>query len=92
MVHIEASNLGHYFQFEHDTALDSLVALITTRGGQFYTDQFGTVAYLGLSNNSRRISDISYFRIADAQSLAAYKRLELLLEKGVEVSWKDLPE
>jgi len=92
IVHIEASDLGHYFQCEHDTELDSLVALIATSGGQFYTDQFGIVAYLGLGNNSRRIADISYFRIADAQSLAAYKRLELLLEKGVEVPWKDIPE
>ena len=92
IVDIEASDLGHYLQFELDTELDSVVALIATRGGQFYTDQFGIVAYLDLGNNSRRIADISYFRIADAQSLAAYKRLELLLEKGVEVPWKDIPE
>ena len=92
IVDIEASDLGHYLQFEHDKELDSLVALIATRGGEFYTDQFGIVAYLGLGNNSRRIADISYFRIAEAQSLANYKRLELLLEKGVEVPWKDIPE
>ena len=92
IIDIEASDLGHYLQFEHDTELNSLVALIATRGGQFYTDQFGIVAYLGLGNNSRRIADISYFRIAEAQSLANYKRLELLLEKGVEVPWKDIPE
>lgn len=92
IVHIEASDLGHYLQFEHDTELNSLVALIATRGGEFYADQFGIIAYLGLGNNSRRIADVSYFRIADAQSLAASKRLELLLEKGVEVPWKDIPE
>ena len=92
IVDIEASDLGNYFQFEHDTELDSVVELIATRGRQFYAEQFGIVAYLGLGNNSRRIADISYFRIADAQSLAAYNRLELLLEKGVEVPWKDIPE
>ncbi len=92
IVHIEASDLGHYLQCEHDTELDSLVALIAARGEQFYTDQFGIVAYLILGNNSRRIADVSYFRIADAQSPATYRRLELLLEKGVEVPWKDIPE
>lgn len=92
IVHIEASDLGHYLQFEHNTELDSLVALIATRGEQFYTDQFGIVVYLVLGNNSRRIADVSYFRIAGAQSLAASKRLELLLEKGVKVPWKDIPE
>ena len=89
---IEGSDLGHFLQFEHDTELNSLVALIAAKGEQFYTDQFGIVAYLDLGNNSRRIADISYFRIADTQSLAAHKRLELLLEKGVEVPWRDIPE
>ena len=92
IVHIEASDLGHYLQFEYDTELDSVVALIETRGEQFYTDQFGMVAYLVFGNNSRCIADISYFRIADARSIAASKRLELLLEKGVEVPWQDIPE
>ena len=92
IVDIEASDLGQYLQFEHDTELDSLVALIAARGGQFYTDQFGMVKYLVFGNNSRPIADISYFRIATAQSLAASKRLEFLLEKGVEVPWKDIPD
>jgi hypothetical protein len=92
IVHIEASDLGHYLSFELDTELDSLVALIAARGEHFYSDQFGMVAYLVLGNNSRRIADVSYFRTADAQSPAASKRLELLLEKGVEVPWKDIPE
>jgi len=92
IIHIEASDLGHYFQFENDTELDSLAALIETRGEQFYSDQFGMVAYLVFGNNTRSIADVSFFRIADAQSLSASKRLELLLEKGVEVPWKDIPE
>lgn len=92
IIDIEASNLGHYFQFEHDTELDSLVVLIETRGEKFYSDQFGMVAYLVFGNNTRRIADVSYFRIVDAQSLSASKRLELLLEKGVEVPWKDIPD
>ena len=92
IVDIEASDLGHYLQFAHDTELDLLVALIATRGEQFYSDQFGMVAYLVFGNNTRRIADVSFFRIAEAQSLSASKRLELLLEKGVEVPWKDIPE
>ena len=92
IIDIEASNLGHYSQFEHDTELDSLVALIETRGEQFYSDQFGMVAYLVFGDNTRRIADVSFFRIVDAQSLSASKRLELLLEKGVEISWKDIPD
>ena len=92
IIDIEASNLGHYFQFEHDIELDSLVVLIGTRGEQFYSEQFGMVAYLVFGNNTRHIADVSFFRIVDAQSLSASKRLELLLEKGVEVPWKDIPD
>ena len=92
IIDIEASDLGEYFQFEHDTELDSLVVLIATRGKQFYSDQFGAIAYLVFGNNTRHIADVSFFRTVDAQSLSASKRLELLLEKGVEVPWKDIPE
>jgi hypothetical protein len=92
IIDIEASNLGEYFQFEHDTELNSLVVVIETRGEQFYSDQFGTIAYLVFGNNTGRIADVSFFRIVDTQSLSASKRLELLLEKGVEVPWKDIPE
>jgi hypothetical protein len=91
LLNIEASDIGHHFQMEHDTELDSLEAFIESRGEQFYSDQFGVVKYLTLGNNSRSTADVSYFRILNARSLSATKVLELLIEKGVEVTWKDMP-
>ena len=91
LLNIKASDIGHHFQMEHDTELDSLEAFIEFRGEQFYSYQFGVVKYLTLGNNSRSTADVSYFRILNVRSLSATKVLELLIEKGVEVTWKDIP-
>lgn len=90
LLNFEASNIGHHFQMEHDTELYSLETFIDSRGEQFYSDQFGVVKYLTLGDNSRPTADVSYFRILNARSLSATKVLELLIEKGVEVTWKDI--
>ena len=90
LLNIEASDIGHHFQMEHDTELHSLETLIESRGESFYSDQFGVVKYLTLGDNSRPTADVSYFRILNARSLSATKVLELLIEKGVAVTWKDI--
>ena len=90
LLDIEASDIGHHFQMEHNKELDSLETFIESRGEQFYSDLFGVVKYLSLGDNSRPIADVSYFRIMNARSLSATKVLELLIEKGVEVTWKDI--
>jgi hypothetical protein len=90
LLNIEASDIGHHFQMEYDTELYSLETFIESRGEQFYSDQFGVVKYLTLGDNSRPTADVSYFRILNARSLSATKVLELLIEKGVEVTWKDI--
>lgn len=90
LLNIEASDIGHHIQMENDTELDSLEAFIESRGEQFYSDQFGVVKYLTLGDNSRPTANVSYFRILYARSLSATKVLEFLIEKGVEVTWKDI--
>lgn len=92
LIKIEASELGSYFRMEHDPELDCLVEIIESEGGQFYSDQYGVVKYLTFGNNSNVISDVSYFRLLDIHSLSASQRLEFLIEKGVEVTWEDIPE
>jgi hypothetical protein len=92
LVKIEASKLGSYFQMEHDPELDSLVETIESGGGQFHSDQYGVVKYLSFGNNSSIISDVSYFRLLDINSHSASRRLEFLIEKGVEVTWEDIPD
>lgn len=91
LLYIEASDIGHHLHMVHDTELHSLEAFIESRGEQFYSDQFGVVKYLTLGNNSRSTADVSFFRILNARSLSATKVLELLIEKGVELTWKDIP-
>ncbi|UCE81868.1 MAG: hypothetical protein JSV47_08960 [Deltaproteobacteria bacterium] len=92
LVKIEASELGSYFLMEHDPELDCLVEIIESEGGQFYSDQYGVVKHLSFGDNSSVISNISYFRLLDIHSLSASRRLEFLIEKGVEVSWEDIPD
>ena len=90
VVNIEASDLKHHFQLEHNTELDSLTKYTETRGEQFYSDEVGVVVYLTLGDNSGPIANASYFRILNIKSFFGARSLELLIEKGVEVSWKDL--
>jgi hypothetical protein len=87
---IDASNLGYYFHLERDTELELLADLIKSKGDQFFSDQVGVVMYLTLGNNSEPLADISYFRLLEVRSLLAYRQLELLIEKGVEVDWEDI--
>jgi hypothetical protein len=89
---IESSDLGNYLQFELDSKSISLVDLIETRGEQFYSNQFGIIRYLSFGNNSEPIANISYFRILNSRSTSGSKRLDLLIEKGVETSWRNIQE
>jgi hypothetical protein len=92
LIKIEASELGSYFGMEHDPELDCLVETIESAGGQFYSDQYGMVKYLSFGNNSNIISNVSYFRLLEIDSISASRRLEFLIEKGVEVAWEDIPD
>jgi hypothetical protein len=92
IVNIEANDFGHYFKFERERQLELLVEFIETRGDQFHSDKFGIVKYLAFGNNSGPITNSTYFRILSTQSLSASKRLELLIEKGVEVTREDIDE
>ena len=92
LVKIEASELGSYFRMEHAPELDCLVEIIESEGGQFYSDQYGVVKYLAFGNDSTIIPDVSYFRLLDIHSFSASRRLEFVIEKGVEVTWEDIPD
>jgi hypothetical protein len=88
---IEASTLGYYLGLEHDTELHSLVELIESRGNHFYSDELGVVMYLTLGDNSKPVADVSYFRLFNLETTFTDRQLELLVEKGVEVAWADIP-
>jgi hypothetical protein len=90
LINIEASHLKHYIHLERNTELDSLIKYTETRGDQFYSDEVGVVVYLTLGDNSGPIANVSYFRILNKKSFSGDRSLELLIEKGVEVSWEYL--
>jgi hypothetical protein len=89
---LEVSDIGYYIGFEYDSLFEEILELMKKEGKHFYTDQFGTVKYLDLGDNSAQISNVVYLRIVNVRSLSASKQLELLIEKGVEVAWETIPE
>jgi hypothetical protein len=89
---LEASDIGYYIGFEYDSLFEEILELMKKEAKHFYTDQFGTVKYLDLGDNSAQISNVVYLRIVNVRSLSASRQLELLIEKGVEVVWETIPE
>jgi hypothetical protein len=92
LVKLEASALGSYFRMEHEPELDCLIEIIESAGGQFFSDQYGVVKYLTFGNNADIIFDVSCFRLLNFYSLSSSRSLELLIEKGVEVAWEEIPD
>ena len=91
-VNIDAGKAAQNSHFEQKDQFETLVRLIEMKGKEFVHDHVGTVKYLELGNNSGPIANVSYFRILEGQSLSPVRQLDLLIEKGVEVSWKSISE
>jgi len=88
----EADNTILYPQFQRDPQFDAFLHLLEHIGQEGFDDRLGEFKYFELGDNSGPVADISYFRILNEKKDPSYRRLYLLIQKGVEIKSNNFPK
>jgi hypothetical protein len=92
IVNLKASHDGESLQLQQDVQLTSLLKHIVECKRYFYHHEFGRIDYCELGSRDNMLSNVTYMRIVDDQSIAGLKRLDLLIEKGTRSDSVCLPQ